>query len=93
MQSSAASARPKTNTPTGNPKNPVDCQRSFFHTPLPWFMVTDDVWASAVPEGPRVLLCHTCLEARLGRTLARADFTDALVNDWFFNVHPEYATT
>jgi hypothetical protein len=54
-----------------------------------WYMVRDDVWEQAwrgrrkpwqVLPGQQVL-CISCLEKRLGRTLMACDFTDASVND------------
>lgn len=44
-----------------------------------YFMVHDDLWFSVNPDGEG-MLCLGCLEARLGRPLAAADFTDAPVN-------------
>ena len=54
-----------------------------------WYMVRGEVWESAwagcrkpwhsVPG--QEILCIACLERRLGRELARADFTDAPIND------------
>ena len=57
-------------------------------------MVTDEIWAQAgmetdlipwyrpdgTPVGPHDYLCVGCLEARLGRELTAADFTDAPIN-------------
>lgn len=48
-----------------------------------YYMVQDDVWLSAVPDGEG-MLCIKCLEDRLGRPLNRNDFTDAPVNGGFF---------
>jgi hypothetical protein len=53
-----------------------------------WYMVKDDIFEQAWPEYSAVpyghaILCVGCLERRLGRTLTRHDFTDALVNDIF----------
>lgn len=50
-----------------------------------WYMVHDDVWRATQPwneyGGEIRFLCIGCLERRLGRRLASADFSDALVND------------
>ena len=43
-------------------------------------MVQDEIWRTAVASGPG-MLCIGCLEARLGRTLVKGDFTDVPVND------------
>ncbi|MCX5045180.1 hypothetical protein OG921_18600 [Aldersonia sp. NBC_00410] len=44
-----------------------------------YYMVHDALWREAA-AGERAQLCIDCLEARLGRTLTAADFTDAEVN-------------
>lgn len=47
--------------------------------PTEYYTVHDAVWAAAgMGDG---YLCIGCLERRLGRTLHRADFTSAPVND------------
>jgi hypothetical protein len=48
-----------------------------------YYMVTDEVWGQACPEG-KGMLCIGCLEARLGRELTARDFTDAPVNSPLF---------
>ena len=49
-----------------------------------FYVVRDEVWLAAVPwnrAGAMLdFLCIGCLEARIGRTLAREDFTDAFAN-------------
>ena len=67
-----------------DPRAPcIDCGVS---TRSPWerYMVKDEVWERAVPEDDPskffMFLCVGCLEGRLGRTLTRADFTDASLN-------------
>lgn len=52
-----------------------------------WYMVRDELWASAWPGGQiershpgSQVLCIGCLEQRLGRQLTATDFTDAPVN-------------
>jgi hypothetical protein len=52
-----------------------DCTESI---DLEDFMVHDEIWAAAGMD--RGYLCVGCLEARLGRELTRADFTDVPVN-------------
>jgi hypothetical protein len=49
--------------------------------PADWYMVHDQLWASAgmAPDGD--CLCVECLENRIGRQLNRTDFTSADVND------------
>lgn len=47
--------------------------------PTEYYMVNDEVWYTAVPEG-KGMLCIGCLESRLGRSLNQNDFTDALIN-------------
>jgi hypothetical protein len=56
-----------------------------------WYMVKDEIWASAWTGRPlkphhalpgQMVLCIGCLEQRLGRTLMACDFTDAPVNSW-----------
>lgn len=44
-----------------------------------YYMVHDALWREGA-AGDRAQLCIGCLEARLGRTLTAADFTDAEVN-------------
>lgn len=44
-----------------------------------YFMVRDELWETVV-TGTDGKLCVGCLEARLGRSLAAADFTDLDVN-------------
>jgi hypothetical protein len=46
------------------------------------YMVTDELWAMAGMQPFGGHLCVGRLERRLGRTLTRADFTDAPVNTW-----------
>ena len=46
-----------------------------------WYMLRGDVWRSAVPEARELndesgYLCVGCMEARLGRELTLADFTE-----------------
>jgi hypothetical protein len=57
-----------------------------------YYTVHDEIWAAAgMPfEG---FLCIGCLESRLGRTLTRADFDDAPVNDLRMSDMPRYAWT
>lgn len=43
-----------------------------------YYMVTDEVWESASLENGMV--CISCLELRLQRTLQKNDFTDVPVN-------------
>ena len=48
-------------------------------------MVHAELWYRAVPEefnarGMTIFLCIGCLEARIGRRLIRADFTDCPLN-------------
>jgi len=58
----------------------AECLSPAIGHPTEWYMVTDDVWETArAPE--TIILCIGCLETRLGRTLTRADFTDAPLND------------
>lgn len=47
-----------------------------------YYMVQDGVWSTALPDGRsrRAMLCIGCLEARLGRDLVGADFTEAPIN-------------
>jgi hypothetical protein len=45
-----------------------------------WYTVHDSVWRAAGMRGGGQL-CIGCLEARLGRRLARADFVDNMLND------------
>lgn len=49
-----------------------------------YYMVTDEIWQIVWPE-KRGMLCIGCVEAKLGRTLTRADFTDAPINNGVFN--------
>lgn len=47
-----------------------------------YYMLADAVWSAAWRHGSRVagMLCIRCVEARLGRRLRPADFSDARVN-------------
>lgn len=48
-----------------------------------FYMVQNELWEKAVPnqhDQEERVLCVGCLEARIGRTLIAADFTDAPVN-------------
>jgi hypothetical protein len=60
----------------------IDCGRANLPRPRSGelYMVHDAVWKQAdmLPDGGS--LCIACLEARLGRRLCRADFTDAPCN-------------
>jgi hypothetical protein len=47
--------------------------------PGEWYLVLDEVWAEAGMR--RGFLCVDCLERRLGRRLASADFKRHRVND------------
>lgn len=55
----------------------LDCRRD---TSDEYYMVHDELWLEANPDDDG-MLCVLCLEARLGRQLTAADFTDAPVND------------
>lgn len=46
-----------------------------------WYQVTDALWAASGLGPDDGYLCIGCLEARLGRQLVAADFTDAPLND------------
>lgn len=46
-----------------------------------WYHVNDDVWAATGLGPDDGCLCVGCIEARLGRRLAPADFSDAPLND------------
>ena len=45
-----------------------------------WYGVRDEVWADAQAQ-PHIVLCIGCLEARLGRELVPADFSDYEINE------------
>ena len=45
-----------------------------------YYMVHDSVWDQTGLDKHGGMLCVSCLEARIGRTLNYTDFTDALVN-------------
>lgn len=46
-----------------------------------YFMVLDEVWEEAAGKRDgRGMLCLGCLELRIGRTLAPADFSEARCN-------------
>lgn len=47
--------------------------------PHEWYTVLDSIW-EASGMGPEGILCIRCLEARLGRTLVKCDFMDAVLN-------------
>jgi hypothetical protein len=65
----------------------LDCNRELAPTDdrlAEWFAVTDETWvATGLPlhTMERGNLCVGCLEARLGRRLVPADFSDAKIND------------
>lgn len=44
-----------------------------------YYMVWDEVWYQAVPDG-KGMLCFSCLETRIGRSLTIQDFTGAPIN-------------
>lgn len=44
-----------------------------------YYSVTDELWASAVPE-VKGMLCLPCLQKRIGRNLEVADFTSYPIN-------------
>lgn len=46
-----------------------------------WYIVNDAIWESSGMSPGGGCLCIGCLEARIGRQLAAADFDDVLVND------------
>jgi hypothetical protein len=45
-----------------------------------YYMVQFALWKQVAPDCQDGILCIGCLEARLGRTLTPADFTDCAVN-------------
>jgi hypothetical protein len=49
--------------------------------PGEWYMVHDELWAQAGMEPLGGWLCVGCLERRLGRRLASADFKPVPAND------------
>ena len=50
-----------------------------------YYMVTDELWESVVPE-IYGMLCIGCLERRIGRLLNSSDFIDCPVNDGIFGL-------
>lgn len=52
----------------------IDCGRSTYGIGE-YYMVRDEVWDKAVPDGARGMLCVGCLELRIGRKLCFLDFT------------------
>jgi hypothetical protein len=58
----------------------VDCGVDTARAPFEFYMVHNSVWEDA-RMGPRGCLCIGCLEARLGRELVPADFTDVPINE------------
>jgi len=46
-----------------------------------WYHVNDDVWAATGLGPDDGCLCIGCLEARIGRVLTSADFSDAPLNN------------
>jgi hypothetical protein len=46
-----------------------------------WYVVTDNVWHAGGLGTLGGYLCIGCLEARIGRRLTPADFTDAPINN------------
>lgn len=50
-----------------------------------YYMVHNELWDEAYPKQDG-MLCIACLEKRVGRSLTRADFTDAHVN-WIGGLH------
>ncbi|HUE34155.1 MAG TPA: hypothetical protein VMQ38_15035 [Mycobacterium sp.] len=63
----------------------VDCEVETMPTEWPrraeFYIVTDEVWAASGITPTGGCLCVGCLEARIGRQLTPADFTDVPVND------------
>ena len=63
----------------------VDCGRDTLAL-SEYYMVRAPVWQAAIRAGsPRDsagMLCVGCLEARIGRTLRRVDFSEVPVNRW-----------
>jgi hypothetical protein len=68
---------------------PVDERRA------EWYMVRDELWRAAgmtdEPGSMQVFLCIGCLEARLGRRLVAADFSEVRLNDLANSDNPRYA--
>lgn len=58
----------------------IDCNTSSKY----YYMVLDSVWAEGQRHGAVDLLCPHCLERRLGRTLVKADFSKAFINQLYF---------
>lgn len=52
-----------------------------------YYMVHDHVWVAANP-GRRGMLCISCLEGRLSRTLDASDFADYPINRGLFPRSP-----
>lgn len=63
----------------------IDCAKE--HPGL--YMVTDEVWASAVLQHDDGWVCVPCLTIRLERRLVRSDFTDTPANDWIASAFEE----
>lgn len=49
-----------------------------------YYMVTDHVWKTTAKMDTEGMLCIGCLEARIGRTLNKLDFTDCPLNNGGF---------
>lgn len=71
--------RPMKDDPT---RNPI-CKDCGVNTEIiaEEYMLLDDVWRAAHPDEAG-MLCVGCFEARLGRTLRRADFTRYMLSNF-----------
>lgn len=56
----------------------VDCQED---TKFEHYFAKNSVWFGEAKMTEEGMLCVGCLEARIGRTLTKVDFTDAHIND------------
>ncbi len=57
----------------------LDCQINTLEA-YEYYMVHDHVWSQTGLKKNDGMLCISCLENRIGRTLNSKDFTNALIN-------------
>ena len=60
----------------------LDCGKNTFDSPSDYYMLRNCLWRTLVPRNQRHgMLCLTCVEQRLGRSLLPTDFRSGLGNE------------
>ena len=59
--------------------NCKDCGKNTFQSNIDYYIVTDKLWLNfGISKG---MLCFSCFEKRLGKSLTKEDFIDCGVNE------------